>query len=82
MPAPRDTSPDIWSRQLAAFRAMSPEERVRLALDTSEEIKAFARAGIRMRRPDLDDSQVEAELRDILLRSSRTSDPSERALRP
>ena len=62
MARPRDTSPDIWARQLEAYRAMGPEERLRRALQLSEDVKALARDGIRHAHPDWQDRQIDAEL--------------------
>lgn len=62
MPAPRDTSPEVWSRQLDVYRAMGPDGRLRRALQMSEDVKALARDGIRDQHPDWPASRVEAEL--------------------
>jgi len=62
MRAPRDTSPEIWKRQLDAYRAMRPGERLRRAAQLSEDVKVLARAGIRKAHPDWAESSVEAEL--------------------
>lgn len=62
MPRPRDTSREIWARQLAAYRAMSPDERLRRAFQLSEDVKHLARDGIRHVHPDWPESRVEAEL--------------------
>jgi hypothetical protein len=58
MNAPRDTSWEAWSRVRAAYRRLAPEERLRIALELSEEVTAFAVAGIRDRHPEWTDSQV------------------------
>lgn len=67
MPAPLDTATDAWSRQLEGYRACRPDERVRLALEMSEEVTAIARAGIRHRHPDWPASRVQQELEDLVL---------------
>ncbi len=59
---PRDTSADVWSRQLEAYREMGPEGRLRRALQLSEEVKALARDGIRHAHPDWPERQVDSEL--------------------
>ena len=48
-----DTSPDAAHIQQEIFRRMSPAERLRMALEMSESIRNFARAGLRSRRPEL-----------------------------
>jgi hypothetical protein len=62
MPAPRDTAPDVWARQLDAYRAMGPEGRFQRAVALSEDVKALARDGIRHQHPDWADAMVEAAL--------------------
>lgn len=62
MPVPRDTAPDVWARQLEAYRAMGPEGRFQRAVALSEDVKALARDGIRHRHPDWAETMVEVEL--------------------
>jgi hypothetical protein len=67
MRRPIDTSSEARERQLEMYRAMRPEERVRLADQMSEEVKALARAGIRARLGDVSEAAVDEELTRILL---------------
>jgi hypothetical protein len=68
MRRPIDTSAEARERQLDAYRAMRPEDRLRLADEMSTEIRSLARAGIRARHPELaSDEDVGAELARILL---------------
>lgn len=67
MVVPRDTSPDAWARQISGVRAMTPQDRLRLAADMSDEIRELARDGIRSRHPDWTADEVESGLEDILL---------------
>jgi hypothetical protein len=67
MAGPHDTTGDAWSRQLKSFRAMPPQDRLRLALTMTDELHAIARAGIRARHPDWTASQVQAELEELVL---------------
>jgi hypothetical protein len=67
MVVPKDTSPDAWARHLSGVRAMTPQDRLRLAAAMSDEIRALARDGIRSRHPDWTAAQVEAGLEDLLL---------------
>ena len=53
-----DTSPEGHARQVAAYRAMSPAQRVATAVAMSEDVAAIAAAGIAARHPDYDDEQV------------------------
>jgi hypothetical protein len=62
-----DTSAEAWERQLDAFRRMTPQERLRIAVAMSAEVRALAEAGIRSRNPELSGDEVEAALADILL---------------
>lgn len=63
----RDTSSAAFERQLEAFRAMTPGERVAIAAAMSDEIRALAEAGIRDRHPGYTDAQVANSLAEILL---------------
>jgi len=54
-------------RQREAFRRMTPEQRVALAAEMSDEIRAVAEAGIRHRHPAYSDDQIRAALAAILL---------------
>ena len=68
MAAPRDTSPEAWALLVERFRALRPDERVRLAIEMSDDVLAIARAGIRHRHPDWPSTRVEAALRATLNR--------------
>jgi hypothetical protein len=59
---PRDTDPEIRRRQLAAYRRMTPAQRVELAFEMSEEARAISLAGIRARNPHLDEAAARKEL--------------------
>jgi hypothetical protein len=63
----RDTSEAAFERQLTAFRAMTPGERLEIAAAMSDEIRRLAKAGIRDRHPTYSDAQVAAVLAEILL---------------
>jgi hypothetical protein len=64
---PFDTSADAFERQLDAFRRLTPERRVELAAEMSDEIRAVAAAGIRGRHPEYSSEQVKAALVELLL---------------
>ena len=57
-----DTDPEIRRRQLDAYRGMTPERRVELAIEMSEEARAISLAGIRARHPELDEAGAREEL--------------------
>jgi hypothetical protein len=67
MVRPRDTSEAAFERQLEAYRAMTPGERVAITAAMSDEIRVLAEAGIRDRHPAFTDSQVADALAQILL---------------
>lgn len=69
---PLDTSRTALERQRAAFRLMTPQQRVAAAAEMSDEVRAIARAGIRARHPDWSDRQVQAALMELLLRPDVT----------
>jgi hypothetical protein len=54
-----DTSRDAHGRQLAIFRAMTPAQRVELAVEMSEDVAAIAQSGIAARHPEYDDDEVQ-----------------------
>jgi DUF1365 family protein len=58
----RDTSPEAAAFQEAIFRRMTPERRLRLALEMSESMRDIALAGLRSRRPELSDAELFREL--------------------
>jgi len=64
-----DTSNAALERQREAFRRMTPEQRLAVAAEMSDEIRAVAESGIRGRHPDYSDDQVGAALVVILLGS-------------
>jgi hypothetical protein len=53
-----DTDPEIRQRQLDVYRAMTPQQRVDVALGLSEEVWKIAIEGIRHRDPSMSDAQV------------------------
>jgi hypothetical protein len=62
-----DTSMAALARQRAAFRRMTPEQRLAAAAEMSDEIRAVTEAGIRHRHPTYTDDEVGAALAGILL---------------
>ena len=64
---PLDTSATARERQSEAFRRMTPEQRLAVAAETSDEIRAVAESGIRQRHPDYSDDEVREALVVILL---------------
>ena len=59
---PSDTSPEAAAIQQEIFRRMTPEQRIKLALDMSESIRNVARAGLRYRHPELSEEELSREL--------------------
>ncbi|HMG42444.1 MAG TPA: hypothetical protein VK611_13985 [Acidimicrobiales bacterium] len=62
-----DTSPEIYARQIEVYRSMSPERRLVIALELSEDVWTLAEHGIRTRHPNYDESQVRWALRKLRL---------------
>ncbi|MBK5224101.1 MAG: hypothetical protein JJE52_14750 [Acidimicrobiia bacterium] len=54
----QDTSNEVRRRQIELYRAMTPGQRVAIALEMSEAGRQIALDGIRSRRPELDVDQV------------------------
>ena len=61
-----DTTLEARMVQLDAYRALSPQQRLDLAMQLSEDLMAITRSGIRDRHPTLDDTAVTRELLRIL----------------
>jgi hypothetical protein len=57
-----DTAASSLQRQRETFRRMTPERRLGIAAEMSDEIRAIAEAGIRQRNPGYSDDQVRAAL--------------------
>ena len=71
MRRPLDTSSDMRARQIALYRAMTPEDRIRLADEMSTDVRELARAGIRARMPEgTTAAEVDAELVRMLTRGA------------
>jgi hypothetical protein len=62
-----DTSTKAHERQRETFRRMTPEQRLALAAEMSDEIRAVAESGIRQRHPDYSDDEIREALVVILL---------------
>ena len=61
-----DTNPTAAAVQREIFRRMTTEERLRMALEMSESMCNVSLAGLRSRRPDLDDDGLRRELMRIM----------------
>lgn len=57
---PRGVSRTVADLQARRYREMSPAEKLSLADGLGDVALSFAMAGIRLRRPDLDDGAVQA----------------------
>jgi len=62
-----DTSAAALERQREAFRRMTPEQRLAVAAEMSDEIRSIAESGIRGRHPEWSDDEVREALVVILL---------------
>jgi hypothetical protein len=68
MGRPNDTSIEAHARQLEAYRAMTPANRLRLADEMSDVVRSLARSGIRARAGrDASEPELDAALARILL---------------
>lgn len=57
-----DTSPEAEAIQLETFRRMTPAQRLKLALEMCDSMRNVALAGLRARRPDLNEHELLREL--------------------
>lgn len=63
---PSDTSPQAEAIQLESFRRMTTAERLKLALEMSDSMRNIALAGLRTRRPDLNENELLRELMRVM----------------
>jgi hypothetical protein len=63
---PSDTSPDAAAIQQEIFRRMTPEQRLRIALELSEEMRNIALSGLRSRQPELTEEELKREMLRIM----------------
>ncbi len=62
-----DTTPEAASVQIEAYRRMSGEERVRVALSMCDDMRELLAAGVRARNPELDEAAVSRAVARLLL---------------
>ena len=55
---PRDTAPEAAAAQIEAYRRMTPEARLRAALELTEMSRRLVADGIRARHPEYTPEQV------------------------
>jgi hypothetical protein len=65
-----DTHPNVAAMQREMFRRMTKEERLRLTLDLCDEMRDLALGGLRHRRPQLSEADLQRELNRMLYGSS------------
>jgi hypothetical protein len=58
------TPEDALARQIELYRAMTGEQRLKIALDLHQLSCDVAREGIRGQFPDADDAEIERRLRE------------------
>jgi len=61
-----DTSPEAAAVQQEIFRRMTPEQRLRIALELSEELRNIALSGVRSRHPEMSEEELKFELMRIM----------------
>jgi len=57
-----DTSPQIEAMQIQIRRAMTPGQRLQIAVELSELLREFRKAGIKRDHPDWSEHQVMIEM--------------------
>ncbi len=55
---PRDTTLEAYRFQIQVLRRLGPEGRLKIMFDASDDLRALAAAGVRMRHPDYTEEQV------------------------
>lgn len=61
-----DTDPDVHAVQVRLLRARTGEQRLQMALQLSEDIRAIRRDGIRARHPEYSAAEAEWALRRLV----------------
>jgi Rv0078B-related antitoxin len=59
---PRDTKPGVAALQDEIHRGFSPADRLRMTIEMSEFARSLSRAGLRSRRPELTESELDDEM--------------------
>jgi hypothetical protein len=62
----RDTSSSAAQLQDEIHRRFTPAERLRMAFEMSEFARSLSRAGLRNRRPDLSEAELDEEMLHLL----------------
>lgn len=57
-----DTTPETVAVEFRILRRLGPARRLAMALEMSDNTRAFVKAGVRDRHPDWDDRAVEREV--------------------
>jgi hypothetical protein len=57
-----DTSPEIEAMQIQIRRSMTPSQRLQIAVELSDLLREFRKAGIRKDHPDWSEREVMIEL--------------------
>jgi hypothetical protein len=57
-----DTSPEVEAMQILIRRSMTPSQRLQIAIDLSDLLREFRKAGIRRDHPGWSERQVMIEL--------------------
>jgi len=68
----RDTSRQAEELQLEIHRQFTPGERLRMAIEMSEFARALSRAGLRDRRPELSEAEIDREMLRLMYGFERT----------
>ena len=55
---PRDTSPEAWKFQMELMRKMTPEEKLRRAIEFTDSIRKLGEAGIRRAHPQASEREI------------------------
>ncbi len=59
---PADTSIEAWRVQSRIYAAMTPDQRIAMAVEMTEDARRISLAGIRHRHPQLTEREAEVEL--------------------
>jgi hypothetical protein len=69
---PLDTHAAAHEAQMRVYRGLSPDARVRMAFEMSEEVRRVALEGIDARHPEYDEAQRRRALLQLLLGDGAT----------
>jgi hypothetical protein len=64
---PIDTTLEAAKKQFEILRRLTPEVRVKMAIEMSNYLRSIVEAGVRLRCPDYDEEQIQKEVVHLMI---------------